>query len=91
MWIFGKIDIHKLYINGVFVDAGVNLDFGITATEVLTFLGENRTSANYLDGYMSDARFYKRELSQTEIIKYYINNPLAQLPDYNIKLHFQEV
>ena len=43
VWIFGKIDIHKLYINGVFVDAGVNLDFGITATEVLTFLGKNRT------------------------------------------------
>ena len=91
VWIFGKIDIHKLYINGVLVDTGANIDFGITTTEVLTFIGKNRTSANYLDGLISDVRFYKRELTQNEIIKYYINNPLAQLPDYNIKLNFQEV
>ena len=91
VWVFGKIGIHKLYINGVLVDTGVNLDFSLTTTEVLTFIGKNRTSANYLDGLMSDVRIYKRELTQTEIIKYYINSPLAQLPDYNIKLHFQEV
>jgi hypothetical protein len=91
VWVFGKIDIHKLYINGVLVDTGPNLDFGINTTEVLTFLGKNRTSANYLDGLMSDVRIYKRELSANEIIKYYINNPLVQPPDYQVKLHFEEV
>jgi hypothetical protein len=91
VWVFGKIDIHKLYINGVLVDSGANIDFSLITNETLTFVGKNRTTANYLDGLMSDIRFYKRELTNEEITKYYINNPLSTLPDYNIKLHFQEV
>jgi hypothetical protein len=88
---FGKIGIHKLYINGVLIDTGANIDFSLTATETLCFLGKNRTTANYLDGYMSDCRFYKRELTNSEILMYYINNPLFTLPDYQIKLHLTEV
>jgi hypothetical protein len=91
VWVFGNIGTHKLYINGVLIDTGTNIDFSLTTTETLCFLGKNRTTANYLDGYMSDCRFYKRELTNEEIIMYYINNPLFTLPDYQIKLHLTEV
>jgi hypothetical protein len=91
VYVFGNIGIHKLYINGMLVDTEANIDFSLTANETLTFIGKNRTTQNYLNGFLADARFYKRELTQNEIIKYYINSPLATLPDYNIKLNFQEV
>jgi hypothetical protein len=54
-------------------------------------LAKNRTTANYINGLMADYRFYKRELTADEIMMYYINNSLSTLPDYNIKLHFEEV
>ena len=57
VWVFGNVASHKLFINGFLVSTATNTDFTATALETLTYLGKNRTTANYINGYMSNVRF----------------------------------
>ena len=89
--ILGNVNTHKLYINGLLVYTGVNTIFTSTGVKGNFRLGTTaNATANYILGYMSDFRFYGRELSAQEISDYY-NSYIAEYPNYQLKLNFEEL
>ena len=89
--ILGNVASHKLYINGLLVYTGVNTNFLLTGNKVNFRLGTiNAALSNFILGYMSDFRFYGRELGAQEISDYYYSH-LIDNPDYKLKLNFEEL
>ena len=89
--ILGNVDTHKLYINGLLVYTGVNTNLTLTGVRGNFRLGTTaNATANYILGYMSDFRFYGRELGAQEISDYFYSHPI-EYPNYQMKLNFEEL
>ena len=89
--VFGNIPTHKLYLNGILVNETANTITNITGVKSQFYFGMNTSSVNNFFGSASDFRLYERELAAVKIRDYYYNNILSKNPEYQMKLHFEEL